>query len=203
MILPSATADNCGDRRRRDDDTSSMSSCSSLETITVAASRLGPLPPAPAPAVAAAPSRSNSRSDSRGTKNNAINNNSGRRRARRRMSSSASNSRRRSLSRDRCPPSILEDCDEFMFIARRTTFDGDDDDGTVVTIATWDGRSVATAATSRTDGSGTSSPYYHTAQSVVGLGRPCKRRRQKSAATVLSMMSLLSAALILATSSPS
>ena len=97
MILPSATADNCGDRRRRDDDTSSMSSCSSLETITVAASRLGPLPPAPAPAVAAAPSRSNSRSDSKSTKNNTINNNSGRRRARRRMSSSASNSRRRSL----------------------------------------------------------------------------------------------------------
>ena len=90
------TAETCR-LRRRDDDTSSMSSCSSLETITVAASRLGPLPPAPAPAVAAAPSRSNSRSDSKSTKNNTINNNSGRRRARRRMSSSASNSRRRSL----------------------------------------------------------------------------------------------------------
>ena len=89
-----------------------------------------------------------------------------------------------------------------MFIAHPSSFDGDDDDcGTVVTIATWDGRSVATATTSRTEGSSASvNTHYHT----IGTGRPCKRqRRQKNATTVLSMLSLLSAALILATSSSS
>ena len=89
-----------------------------------------------------------------------------------------------------------------MFIAHPSSFDDDDDDGgTVVTIATWDGRSVATATTSRTDGSsGTTNTHYHT----IGTGRPCKRRRrQKNATAVLSMLSLLSAALILATTSSS
>lgn len=99
-------------------------------------------------------------------------------------------------------PSIHEDCDEYMFIAHPSSFDGDDDDcGTVVTIATWDGRSVATATTSRTEGSsGSANTQYH----AIGTGRPCKRqRRQKNATAALSMLSLLSAALILATSSSS
>jgi len=118
-------------------------------------------------------------------------------------SSASSSSRKRSFGR--LPPSIHENCDEFMFIAHQGSSDGDDDDddGTVVTIATWDGRSVATATTSRSDGSSGTSTHYQAAHNTAGAGagRPCKRRRQRNATAVLSMLSLLSAALVLATTS--